>query len=424
MKINECLKRISDGCLDSLFAELYTSENVDFQKKRYINAVEKFSELYPERDDIHIYSASGRTEITGNHTDHQHGCVIAGAVNLDTIGIASFHNENTVRIQSEGYDEISVVLNDLGIHENKNSSSEIVRGICAKFAGMGVKINGFDMYTTSDVLSGSGISSSASFETLVATAINCFYNNGQADAVEIAKIGQFAENVYFGKKSGLMDQLVCSVGGFVFIDFKDIENPYIEKVNADLSETGYKLIITDTKGSHSDLTDDYVTVRSEMESVAKYFGKNVLREVDEKIFWESIPDIRKKISDRSVLRAVHFFDDSRRAEEEKNALSENRFEDFIRLVNDSGNSSINLLQNLYSCKNPCEQAIPLAIMAGKRILGGRGAVRVHGGGFAGTVQAFVPCELVNSYITEMNRIFGDNSCSVLTIRPVGSIEII
>lgn len=424
MKINECLKRISDGCLDSLFAELYTSENVDFQKKRYINAVEKFSELYPERDDIHIYSASGRTEITGNHTDHQHGCVIAGAVNLDTIGIASFHNENTVRIQSEGYDEISVVLNDLGIHENKNSSSEIVRGICAKFAGMGVKINGFDMYTTSDVLSGSGISSSASFETLVATAINCFYNNGQADAVEIAKIGQFAENVYFGKKSGLMDQLVCSVGGFVFIDFKDIENPYIEKVNADLSETGYKLIITDTKGSHSDLTDDYVTVRSEMESVAKYFGKNVLREVDEKIFWESIPDIRKKISDRSVLRAVHFFDDSRRAEEEKNALSENRFEDFIRLVNDSGNSSMNLLQNLYSCKNPCEQAIPLAIMAGKRILNGRGAVRVHGGGFAGTVQAFVPCELVNSYITEMNRIFGDNSCSVLTIRPVGSIEII
>ena len=424
MKINECLKRISDGCLDSLFAELYTSENVDFQKKRYINAVEKFSELYPERDDIHIYSASGRTEITGNHTDHQHGCVIAGAVNLDTIGIASFHNENTVRIQSEGYDEISVALNDLGIHENKNSSSEIVRGICAKFAGMGVKINGFDMYTTSDVLSGSGISSSASFETLVATAINCFYNNGQTDAVEIAKIGQFAENVYFGKKSGLMDQLVCSVGGFVFIDFKDIENPYIEKVNADLSETGYKLIITDTKGSHSDLTDDYVTVRSEMESVAKYFGKNVLREVDEKIFWESIPDIRKKISDRSVLRAVHFFDDSRRAEEEKNALSENRFEDFIRLVNDSGNSSMNLLQNLYSCKNPCEQAIPLAIMAGKRILGGRGAVRVHGGGFAGTVQAFVPCELVNSYITEMNRIFGDNSCSVLTIRPVGSIEII
>ncbi len=424
MKINECLKRISNGCLDSLFAELYTSENVDFQKKRYINAVEKFSELYPERDDIHIYSASGRTEITGNHTDHQHGCVIAGAVNLDTIGIASFHNENTVRIQSEGYDEISVALNDLGIHENKNSSSEIVRGICAKFAGMGVKINGFDMYTTSDVLSGSGISSSASFETLVATAINCFYNNGQADAVEIAKIGQFAENVYFGKKSGLMDQLVCSVGGFVFIDFNDIENPYIEKVNADLSETGYKLIITDTKGSHSDLTDDYVTVRSEMESVAKYFGKNVLREVDEKIFWESIPDIRKKISDRSVLRAVHFFDDSRRAEEEKNALSENRFEDFIRLVNDSGNSSMNLLQNLYSCKNPCEQAIPLAVMAGKRILNGRGAVRVHGGGFAGTVQAFVPCELVNSYITEMNRIFGDNSCSVLTIRPVGSIEII
>ncbi len=424
MKINEYLKRISDGSLDGLFRKIYKPDNIENQKKRYIKAVEKFSELYPECKDIHVYSASGRTEITGNHTDHQHGCVIAGAVDLDAVAVASFNNENIIRIKSEGYKEFSVSLDDLEIRENKNSSSEIVRGICARFIQKGIKIGGFDMYTTSDVIGGSGISSSACFETLIATALNCFYNNSKLNAVEIAKIGQYAENVYFGKKSGLMDQLVCSAGGFVFLDFENTENPKIEKINFDLSETGYELIITDTMGNHSDLTDDYVAVRNEMESVAEYFGKKVLREVDEKQFWENIPDIRKKTSDRAVLRAVHFFADSKRAEEERNALSENRFDDFLKLVNESGESSIELLQNLYSCRKPTEQAIPLAIMTAKKILDGKGAVRVHGGGFAGTVQAFVPSELSEIYQSEMNRIFGENSCYILTVRPYGGIEII
>ncbi|MGN0677712.1 MAG: galactokinase, partial [Ruminococcus sp.] len=374
MKINEYLKRISDGSLDGLFGKIYKPDNIENQKKRYIKAVEKFSELYPECKDIHVYSASGRTEITGNHTDHQHGCVIAGAVDLDAVAVASFNNENIIRIKSEGYKEFSVSLDDLEIRENKNSSSEIVRGICARFIQKGIKIGGFDMYTTSDVIGGSGISSSACFETLIATALNCFYNNSKLNAVEIAKIGQYAENVYFGKKSGLMDQLVCSAGGFVFLDFENTENPKIEKINFDLSETGYELIITDTMGNHSDLTDDYVAVRNEMESVAEYFGKKVLREVDEKQFWENIPDIRKKTSDRAVLRAVHFFADSKRAEEERNALSENRFDDFLKLVNESGESSTELLQNLYSCRKPTEQAIPLAIMTAKKILDGKGAV--------------------------------------------------
>ncbi len=424
MKINEYLKRISDGSLDGLFGKIYKPDNIENQKKRYIKAVEKFSELYPECKDIHVYSASGRTEITGNHTDHQHGCVIAGAVDLDAVAVASFNNENIIRIKSEGYKEFSVSLDDLEIRENKNSSSEIVRGICARFIQKGIKIGGFDMYTTSDVIGGSGISSSACFETLIATALNCFYNNSKLNAVEIAKIGQYAENVYFGKKSGLMDQLVCSAGGFVFLDFENTENPKIEKINFDLSETGYELIITDTMGNHSDLTDDYVAVRNEMESVAEYFGKKVLREVDEKQFWENIPDIRKKTSDRAVLRAVHFFADSKRAEEERNALSENRFDDFLKLVNESGESSIELLQNLYSCRKPTEQAIPLAIMTAKKILDGKGAVRVHGGGFAGTVQAFVPSELSEIYQSGMNRIFGENSCYILTVRPYGGIEII
>lgn len=424
MKINEYLEKISDGRLDGMFRKLYKQQNIESQKNRYLKALKKFSELYPERDDIHIYSASGRTEIGGNHTDHQHGCVIAGAVNLDIIGITAFHNEKIIRIKSEGYKEFSVSLDDLDVHKGENSSSEIVRGISARFTEKGIKIGGFDMYTTSDVISGSGISSSASFETLIATAIDSFYNNNQSGAVEIAKIGQYAENVYFGKKSGLMDQLVCSAGGFVFIDFEDIENPRIEKVSFDLSGTGYELIITDTKGSHSDLTDDYVTVRSEMDKVAEYFGKKVLREVDESQFWENMPDIRKKVSDRAVLRAVHFFSDSNRAKAEKRALSENRFDDFLNLVNESGNSSMNYLQNLYSCQKPTEQAIPLAIMTGKRVLKGKGAIRVHGGGFAGTIQAFVPSELVNEYQAEMNRIFGENSCYILNIRPVGGIEFI
>lgn len=220
-----------------------------------------------------------------------------------------------------------------------------------------------------------------------------------------------------------MDQMVCSVGGFVFLDFQNIQNPSIQKIDFDLSKTGYALIITDTKGDHSDLTDDYVAVRTEMDEVAEYFGKKVLREVDENQFWDNLPDIKKKISDRAVLRAIHFFGDNYRAKAETEALKNNRFEDFLTLVNESGDSSMNYLQNLYSCRKPTEQGITLAIMAGKRILKGNGAVRVHGGGFAGTVQAFVPNDLVNAYRSEMDRIFGQNSCYIMTIRPFGGIEI-
>lgn len=424
MNIQNFLSKITSGELDELFAKLYKAQDIDIQKSRYMSAVKKFTALYPNRNDIHVYSAPGRTEIGGNHTDHQHGCVIAGAVDLDVIGITSFHEEKIIRVKSEGYDEFAVSLEDLDVHIGEKGSSEIVRGIAARFKDLGVEVKGFDMYTTSNVLSGSGISSSAAFETLISTAIDCYYNNNQVGAVEIAKIGQYAENFYFGKKSGLMDQMVCSVGGFVFLDFQNIQNPTIEKVDFDLSTTDYELIITDTKGSHSDLTDDYVAVRTEMDEIAEYFGKKVLREVDEVQFWENIPEIRKKVSDRAVLRAVHFFGDNNRAKEETQALSKGKFDEFLTLVNESGDSSMNYLQNLYSCRKPTEQAIPFAIMVGKRTLKGNGAIRVHGGGFAGTIQAFVPSQLVAEYKTEMDRIFGQNSCYVLKIRPVGGIEII
>lgn len=424
MNIQNFLSKITSGELDELFAKLYKPQDIDIQKSRYMSAMKKFTALYPNRNDIHVYSAPGRTEIGGNHTDHQHGCVIAGAVDLDVIGITSFHEEKIIRVKSEGYDEFAVSLEDLDVHIGEKGSSEIVRGIAARFKDLGVEVKGFDMYTTSNVLSGSGISSSAAFETLISTAIDCYYNNNQVGSVEIAKIGQYAENFYFGKKSGLMDQMVCSVGGFVFLDFQNIQNPTIEKVDFDLSTTDYELIITDTKGSHSDLTDDYVAVRTEMDEIAEYFGKKVLREVDEAQFWENIPEIRKKVSDRAVLRAVHFFGDNNRAKEETQALLKGKFDEFLTLVNESGDSSMNYLQNLYSCRKPTEQAIPLAIMVGKRALKGNGAIRVHGGGFAGTIQAFVPSQLVAEYKTEMDRIFGQNSCYVLKIRPVGGIEII
>ncbi len=423
MKIQDFQNKITCGEFDNILSKIYKPQDMESQKSRYIAAVEKFTALYPNRSDIHFYSAPGRTEIGGNHTDHQHGCVIAGAVDLDVIGVAAFHDEGIIRIKSEGYDEFAVSLNDLDVHIGEKGSSEIVRGIAARFKDLGIKIGGFDMYTTSNVLGGSGISSSAAFETLVATAIDSYYNDNQIGAIEIAKIGQYAENFYFGKKSGLMDQMVCSVGGFVFLDFQNIQNPSIRKIDFDLSQTGYELIITDTKGDHSDLTDDYVAVRTEMDKVAEYFGKKVLREVDENQFWDNMPDIKKKISDRAVLRAIHFFGDNYRAKAETDALENGRFDDFLALVNESGYSSMNYLQNLYSCRKPTEQGIPLAIMIGKRVLKGKGAIRVHGGGFAGTIQAFVPHELVNTYRSEMDRMFGQNSCYIMTIRPCGGIEI-
>ena len=250
MKIQDFQDNVTCGGFDNIFANIYKPQDIESQKSRYMSAVEKFTALYPNRNDIHVYSAPGRTEIGGNHTDHQHGCVIAGAVDLDVIGVAAFHNENIIRIKSEGYDEFAVSLDDLDVHIGEKGSSEIVRGIATRFKDLGVEISGFDMYTTSNVLGGSGISSSAAFETLIATAIDSYYNNNQIGAVEIAKIGQYAENFYFGKKSGLMDQMVCSVGGFVFLDFQNIQNPSIQKIDFDLNNLCGTKILLDSMVEH------------------------------------------------------------------------------------------------------------------------------------------------------------------------------
>lgn len=426
MKPKEFIEKIQAGELDEQLKKLYgnSTEALDRQRARYIEATEEFAKLYPQHEEIHIYSAPGRTEVGGNHTDHQHGCVFAGAVNLDVIAVVAFHNEGVIRLKSAGYPQDNVELSDLSVHSDETGkSASIIRGIASKFTEMGVEIGGFDAYTTSDVLSGSGLSSSASFEVLVGTIIDKHYNAGKAGAVEIAKIGQYAENVYFGKASGLMDQMVSSVGGFVFIDFEDTADPVIKAHSFDFEKAGYKLCITDTKGSHSDLTDDYVSVPTEMKSVAKQFGKEYLRAVDEKEFYEKLPQLRENCTDRALMRASHFFSENNRAMYEAQALEKGDINEFLALVNQSGDSSANLLQNLYSCKNPQQQAIPLAIMLSKRVLAESGAVRVHGGGFAGTIQAFVPVEKAEEYSTAMNSLFGEGSCHILRIRPVGGIEI-
>lgn len=426
MNVEDILVNLRNGKYDSQLGELYETSTVQMQRIRYENAIKKFTQQFPQRinSEIAIFSAPGRTEIGGNHTDHQHGCVLAAAVNLDVIAVVSFHDEKTIRVKSEGHDIDVITLDNTAVLDGeKGTSAALIRGITAQFIEMGVDVKGFDAYTTSDILSGSGLSSSAAFEILIGTIINCYCNNGRTDPVKLARIGQYAENVYYGKKCGLMDQAVCAVGGLVFIDFNDPENPVIRKHDADLSEYGYELCITDTRGNHSELTEEYSAISDEMKQIAEYFGCKYLRDVDESEFNRSIPGLRKSCSDRAVLRAMHFFEENRRAQRESAAFQEENVEYFLSLIQQSGDSSEVLLQNLYSVKRPTEQAIPLAIAVSKRILNGKGAVRVHGGGFAGTIQAIVPRMEVERYKSEMEALFGEGCCYVLRFRREGGIQL-
>lgn len=426
MKISDFKNKLINGDYNIVFEQLYGGDKsiIERQKQRYLKAADNFIRLYPNRSNIEVYSAPGRTEIGGNHTDHQHGCVLAAAINLDIIGIVSFHDEGVIRLHSEGYPEDYVNLSDLSVNsEEKGTSASLIRGIVSGFNDNGVNIGGFDAYTVSDVLGGSGLSSSAAFEVLLGTIIDSHYNNSRAGAVEIAKIGQYAENEYFGKKSGLMDQMVSSVGGFVFIDFESTEDPVIKKIECNFETSGYQLYITDTKGSHADLTDDYVSVPAEMNLVAECFGKSFLREVNKNEFYKAIPELRKKCSDRAILRSAHFFSENERAELEASALLTGNFDEFLKLVRESGASSARWLQNLYSSSKPNEQGITLALLIGEKILSNVGAARVHGGGFAGTIQAFVPIDKCKAFESAMNSIFGVNSCYCLRIRNSGGVKI-
>ncbi|MCR5150172.1 MAG: galactokinase [Clostridiales bacterium] len=422
---SELRNKISSGALDGAFAKLYSEDQLDRQKARYIRVSEAFDSLYGEGRQVGVYSAPGRTEVGGNHTDHNHGKVLAAGINLDAVAIAGENKDNTVRIKSEGYGMDVVSLDELEIKESETGhSASLVRGVCAAFVQRGYKIGGFDAATASDVLSGSGLSSSAAFEVLVGTIINNLFNGGSISPVEIAKIAQWAENVYFGKPCGLMDQTACSVGGFVKIDFNDPENPIIEKVDFDFDACGHSLCIVDSGADHSDLTDDYAAVRGEMESAAAVFGKKVLRDVDKGVFFSCIADVRHKAGDRAVLRALHFYGENERVEKLADALKNNDFDAFKAIIIESGHSSFMYNQNVFTCKNPQSQAVSLALAVSDEILDGKGAYRVHGGGFAGTIQAFVPNDMLAFYQNIIGSVFGEKACYVLKIRPFGGCSVL
>ena len=418
MSLNSVKNAILSGKFDKDFSLMYADNKA--AQNRYSKAVDEFGNLFGEREEIRLFSAPGRTEVGGNHTDHQHGRVLAGSVDLDVIAVTSKNSDNTVRIKSEGYDMDVIDLNELEPKkEEYGCASGLIRGMCAIIKEKGYEIGGFDAYTTSNVLKGSGLSSSAAFEVLVGVILSNLFNDGKIDPVEIAKIAQKSENIYFGKPCGLMDQMASSVGGFTGIDFNDPKNPIIEKVSFDLAAHGYNLCIVNTGGNHADLTGDYAAITEECREVSNALGKDFLREVDENEFKKSIADIRKKCGDRAVLRAIHFFNDNKRALEEKEALKANDFNKFLNLINESGCSSFRFLQNVFSVSSPKEQGLSLALALTEEFLGDKGACRVHGGGFAGTIQAFIPSEMLEDYRNMIEGVFGKGNCYVLNIRPVG-----
>ena len=404
--------------------KIYTADKLNFQKERYNEAEKEFEIIYGEKP-LYAFSAPGRTEVGGNHTDHNFGRVLAAGVSLDVIAMVIPTDDGVISVKSQGFDIKPVNTAELDIIKaEENSSEALIRGMAAGFKKNGHKIGGFKAYTTSNVLKGSGLSSSAAFEVLIGTILNGLYNDGSVSDVEIAQLAQYAENAYFGKPSGLMDQMASSVGGFITIDFADEKNPVINSINFDFSKSGHSLCIVDTKGNHADLTPEYAAIPAEMKSVAQFFGKKVLREITKEQLIENISAVREKCGDRAVLRALHFFDDNERVLKEAKALNSGDFNTFLELVNESGNSSLSYLQNIFAVSAPSEQGVTLAIYTAKSLLGGTGACRVHGGGFAGTIQAFVPNEKLEEFKTGMEKVFGEGSCYVLSIRNCGGTKVV
>lgn len=414
------LKALDGGEFDAQLAWLYGASQLEAQRARYRAAVERFAEIFGDRETV-IVSAPGRTEVGGNHTDHQHGRVVAASVDMDILAVVSPVPEMDIQLQSEGYPLNQVDLSDLSIHQEEiNKSNSLLRGVCARFAQLGYRIGGFRAYTTSNVLKGSGLSSSASFEVMAGMVLSELYNDGKLSPVEIAQIGQYAENVYFGKPSGLLDQTASAVGGFVAIDFADPSAPVVEQIALDVEKSGYALCIVDTGGSHADLTPDYAAVPAEMKAVAHELGCEFLRDASEEAFYSRIGQLRECCGDRAVLRAIHFFGENRRAGEQARLLKEGDFQGFLELVLASGRSSFMYLQNVYSPSSVSEQGISLALALCERLLAGKGAWRVHGGGFAGTVQAYVPAGMVEEFRRVMENAFGEGSCHQLRVRPCGA----
>ena len=425
MDTKKIIELIENGDFDEKLIDIYVDvEQLEYQKKRYINTIRTFEEHYGAGD-VQIFSAPGRSEIGGNHTDHQHGKVLACAINRDAIGVVKQMEANEIRLISDGSEEFVVDITDLAIkEEEKGTTLALIKGVLAGFQERNYKIGGFHAYITSDVLIGSGVSSSAAFETLIGSILSGLYNDMSISSTDIAIIGQYAENVYFGKPCGLMDQMACSTGSLVYIDFKDPKAPVVERIPFDMESYGYSLCITDTKGSHADLTDEYAAVPEEMKRVARCFGKEVLVDVSFEELLENMTEIREKTSDRCVLRALHFLAENKRVEKEVSALKEGNIADFFATVKSSGDSSYKYLQNVYSVKDVHQQNVSLALALSEAVLANNGVCRVHGGGFAGTIQAFVKNEAVKEYQGYMNQIYGEGSCSVFKIRNYGGLLVI
>lgn len=411
--------------IDETLKKLYGEKALNAQRERYQKAEKAFEELFGAQENTMIFSASGRTEVGGNHTDHNRGKVLAAAVSLDVIAFVVPTADGVITVKSEGFPQDVVDVSDLSVKEaDKNTSAALIRGVADAFKRDGLSVGGFKAYTTSNVLKGSGISSSAAFEVLIGTILSHLYNGGKVSPVKIAQFAQYAENAHFGKPSGLMDQMASSVGGFIEIDFADTANPVIDAISYDFANSGYSLCIVDTKGNHADLTPEYAAIPVEMKSVAKFFGKNELRDITREQLWENIAEVRKTCGDRAVSRAFHFFDENERVDREAAALRNGDVETFLREVTASGNSSFKYLQNIFASVDSKEQGMVLGLYTAEKALNGRGACRVHGGGFAGTIQAFVPNDLLEKFTSEMEHLFGKGSCYNLFIRPLGGTKVL
>ena len=422
-------QQILAGQWDEPLCALYgsTPAVLERQRQRYAAALEQFELYYGPGRQVHLYSAPGRAELGGNHTDHQHGYGLAAAVTLDLVAVASPSDDGFIRVKSRGFNKLDVIdLSEPEAQQGESThSASLIRGIAEGFRALGKPVNGFDAYTTSDVLRGSGLSSSAAFEMGMAVILNGEYNCGLS-APELAKICQYAENTYFGKPSGLLDQLTSAVGGVIFADFADPAQPKIEKIHTEgLLPAGMTLCVTDTRGSHSELTGEFAAIRHEMETVAACLGGKVLGQVEESTFWAALPRLRAACGDRAVLRAIHYFEENARALAQRNALVGGDFASFLRLVLESGHASFALCQNVYCSTDLRHQGLPVALAVSQALLEGQGgAWRMQGGGFAGTIQAFVPGALTQRYHDAMEQVFGQGSCYLLCLREQGALRVI
>ena len=423
MKVNETVKLLESGGARTLMAQLYGEDGVGANVKRYEDLLAGYEKMFGGEGDVKLFSSPGRTEISGNHTDHNHGKVLAGSINLDCVGAAGTNESNQVHIVSETYNQdFTIDLNHLEPSEKKAGTVDLVKGILQGFKDSGYRVGGFNAYITSNVISAAGVSSSASFEMLLCSMLNTFFNEGRMSTVAYAHIGKFAENNYWDKASGLLDQMACAVGGMITIDFKDPLKPVVEKIDYDFGAQDHSLIIVQTGKGHADLSAEYSSIPSDMKKVAAVFGKEVCADITEEEVIARVTEVKEKAGDRALLRALHFFEENKRVEKEVCALKEDRFEDFLELITESGNSSWKWLQNCYVPGSE-EQGITAALALTELFLKekGCGACRVHGGGFAGVIMAMIPNALADEYIAYIEKVMGQGSAYRMSIRPYGAV---